>query len=242
MRKGFRRKKNLGNKRLFVGLVLFLAIPIFLYIQPYSLHNLKQAGMQVFGFQEAKATPTEAVVKLPILVYSEDALSKDKIFKHRVAARSIGTRRLDTKTQLDSAIAKGYLVPVERSRGFEIAEMTHSYPYLTPRAKKILEQIGLSFYVHSGDQSSFTVTSLTRTEETQKQLRRRNGNATSDESTHCRGVSFDISYIRYNGVKDWNYERTKKLEGVLAALQEKGDIYVLKERNQSCFHVTVRGE
>jgi hypothetical protein len=71
-------------------------------------------------------------------------------------------------------------------------------------------------------------------------LRRRNTNAAKDESSHCYGVSFDISYIRYNGKREWDYERTQKLEAILAKMQEDGEIYVLKERKQSCFHISVR--
>ena len=41
-------------------------------------------------------------------------------------------------------------------------------------------------------------------------------------------------------MREWNYERTKALEGVLATMQKNGEIYVLKERNQSCFHITIR--
>lgn len=225
---------------MLVAALVLLGIFIIFVVQPHSLRSLKQASRNFFGFEKENAAIVDSIVPLPEPVFSDEALKKDLIIKHRLAARAIGTRRLDNKAQLDSNIAHNRLVPIKNSKGYLVGDMTHSYPFLTPRAKRILDQIGVSFYVHSGDSSSFTVTSLTRTEETQKKLRRRNNNATREESTHCRGVSFDISYIRYNGVREWHYERTKILEGVLAALQQSGDIYVLKERNQSCFHVTVR--
>ena len=132
------------------------------------------------------------------------------------------------------------LISVVSDCGYIVADMTHSYPYLTKDAILALRKIGASFYEASGDFSAFTVSSLTRTEMTQKKLRKRNSNASKRESSHTFGVSFDISYIRYNGVREWNYERTKALEGVLATMQKNGEIYVLKERNQSCFHITVR--
>ncbi|MEP0711605.1 MAG: DUF5715 family protein, partial [Algoriphagus sp.] len=99
---------------------------------------------------------------------------------------------------------------------------------------------GLAFQTLTDNESYFMLTSVTRTPEQQKSLRRRNKNATSGESSHSYGVSFDISYIRFNGKKNWNREKQKKLEKVLAEFQDAGKILFIKERKQSCYHVTVR--
>jgi hypothetical protein len=74
----------------------------------------------------------------------------------------------------------------------------------------------------------------------QKKLYRRNRNATAGNSSHSYGVSFDISYIRFNGKKAFNYKAQKQLEAVLNYFQEINKIYVIKERKQNCYHITVR--
>ena len=167
-------------------------------------------------------------------------LHKDYLLVHQRAANRAGVVVIKDETELQNLVAEDKLELVEAGVGYTLEDMTHSYTYLTPKAKRALQKIALSFYTHSGDSSTITVTSLTRTEETQHKLRKRNRNATKDESTHTRGVSFDISYIRYNGQKDWNYELTQVLEGILAAMQEDDEIFVIKERRQSCFHITAR--
>jgi len=185
-------------------------------------------------------------VKQPIIeekiipVEPKGNLQKDILIKHQIAAKRNGVLVIETEEELEQLIARNKLLVIEDGIGYTLEDMTHSYTYLTPMAKRTLEKIALSFYEYSGDASTMTVTSLTRTEDTQKKLRRSNRNATYSESTHTRGVSFDISYIRYNGKKDWNDKLTKVLEGVLAAMQKEGEIYVIKERKQSCYHVTAR--
>lgn len=166
--------------------------------------------------------------------------NRDYNHRHIRSAKAVGVGSLADTTNLNTQISRQKLIKVEPGKGYALASMTHSYPFLTPDAVRVLRKIGASFFKVSGDGSFFTVTSLTRTEQTQKKLTRRNRNAARTESSHCYGVSFDISYIRYNGVREWHFERTKNLEGILAEMQRHGEIYVLKEKNQSCFHVTVR--
>lgn len=182
-----------------------------------------------------------SVYDRPVLaVESKGFLRKDYNRKHIHEAQKVGVLGLSDAYCLEDFVQDQLLLPVKEDKGYLIGDMTHSYPYLTEDAILMLRKIGASFYEASGDSSAIYVSSLTRTNETQRKLRRRNANASKSESSHCYGVSFDISYIRYNGVKEWHYERTKILEGILANLQKSGEIYVLKERNQSCFHVTVR--
>lgn len=192
---------------------------------------------------EASVAAAPSIYDLPIsVVASKGKPHKDWNQKHIDEAKKVGVGSLKDTAALHKLIKDEQLISVVSDRGYIVADMTHSYPYLTEDAILTLRKIGASFYEASGDSSAFTVSSLTRTESTQKKLRKRNANASKRESSHTFGVSFDISYIRYNGVREWNYERTKALEGVLATMQKNGEIYVLKERNQSCFHVTVRNK
>ena len=190
---------------------------------------------------EVPEIETPSIYDQPItIVNSKGTPRKDYNQKHIDEAKKVGVGSLKDTSAINRLIETEQLISVVSDQGYIVADMTHSYPYLTKDAILILRKIGASFYEASGDSSTFTVSSLTRTESTQKKLRKRNSNASKRESSHTFGVSFDISYIRYNGVREWHYERTKALEGVLAAMQRNGEIYVLKERNQSCFHITVR--
>lgn len=182
-----------------------------------------------------------SVYDLPITVFeSKGKPKKDFNQKHISEAKKAGVGSLKDTCVLNMFVEKKALVKVLSDEGYIVGDMTHSFAYLTEDAVLALRKIGASFYQASGDSSAFTVSSLTRTESTQQKLRKRNANASKRESSHTFGVSFDISYIRYNGERAWNYEYTKALEGVLATMQKNGEILVLKERNQSCFHITVR--
>lgn len=125
------------------------------------------------------------------------------------------------------------------STGYRLQKLTHSREYLNFKTRKTLERIGSRFYEDTKG-SYFTVTSLTRTLEDQCQLRKVNRNASSGISSHNYGNSFDISYIRFNGKMAHNEKLLKKLESVLEHYRKLGRIYYIKEKQQSCFHITVR--
>lgn len=181
------------------------------------------------------------IYELPVeVVTGKGTPNKDLIDKHLKAARKYGVGSLKDTSAINIKLASGDLINVQKDKGYVVGDMTHSYPVLTPGTLYVLRTIGASFYEATGNGSYFTITSLTRTEETQNQLRKRNSNAAKDESSHCYGVSFDISFIRFNGVREWNDVLTRKLEAILATMQERGDIYVVRERKQSCFHITAR--
>jgi hypothetical protein len=217
----------------FISASLFTIGLIAISIVLKSETTMKE---EVSGVNEVCTVYDEYIV----LAESKGKAKKDWNQKHIDQAKKVGVGSLKDMSALNKFIEYERLLSVVSDKGYIVADMTHSYPYLTKDAILTLRKIGASFYEASGDSSAFTVSSLTRTESTQKKLRKRNSNASKRESSHTFGVSFDISYIRYNGVREWNYERTKALEGVLATMQKNGEIYVLKERNQSCFHITIR--
>ena len=92
------------------------------------------------------------------------------------------------------------------------------------------------------------VTSMTRTREDVEKLRRHNGNA-SEQSCHCHGTTFDISYLHYVPVQDPDGPAVRPtrndtlkyvLSEVLNDLRRQGTCYVKYEAKQSCFHITAR--
>ncbi len=172
------------------------------------------------------------------------AIPKREITKeydnHLVAGENNGFGLIESEEHFGQLIQEKKLILVSQGKGYQVEKLTHSYPYVTPRSKMILEEIGQTFQALSKDESFFTITSVTRTPEQQTKLRKRNRNATAGISSHSYGVSFDISYIRFNGKKGSDRNAQKNLESVLNDLQAANKIFFIKERKQSCYHITVQ--
>jgi hypothetical protein len=174
------------------------------------------------------------------LVAFSGRLKKDTYEEHLTAAELKGLRLIQDEYQLYQKIHDSTLVDVSQGRGYRVDSLTHSFPFVTTDSKVVLEELGKAYEALAGEGNFFTVSSATRTESQQKALKRRNRNATDGNSSHSYGISFDISYIRFNGVRGWDGKAQKNLETVLNHFQQTGKIYVIKERRQSCYHVTVR--
>ena len=130
--------------------------------------------------------------------------------------------------------------------------MSRSIPYLVPKASHLLQHIGRRFLdslaVKGIPLHTIVVTSVLRTEEDVRHLRRINGNA-SEQSCHRFGTTFDISYNRYHTVSppDEPERRAVRndslklvLSEVLRDARKEGLCYVKYEVKQGCFHITVR--
>lgn len=160
--------------------------------------------------------------------------------KHLLASKKLGIKKIETSKQLNSAKKNGQLIYVKSAgKGYQIMKLDYSQPVLIFDAKQILKQISAEFFKKSGH-GTFTVTSLTRTVQTQKKLRTVNKNASLGESTHNFGNAFDLSYMRFNGKLGDNPKLENLLESILKKFQNSGKIYYIKEKKQRCFHVTVR--
>ena len=167
-------------------------------------------------------------------------VTKDAYEEHLQAAETNGVGIIETEEKLTDLIKTEQLVEISRGKGYNLEPLTHSHPFVTPHSKRILEEMGLMYEILAGEGNYFSISSATRTMNQQVNLKKRNRNATAGNSSHSFGVSFDISYIRFNGVKAWDQKAQRDLEKVLNHFQEAGKIYVIKERKQSCYHVTVR--
>lgn len=173
------------------------------------------------------------------IVIPERVITKE-YDNHLVAGENNGFGLIESEEHFQKLINDNKLMPINRGSGYQVDKLTHSHPYVTPRSKTILEELGQAFQVSANEESYFTITSVTRTPEQQQNLRKRNKNATSGISSHSYGVSFDISYIRFNGKKGPNRSAQKDLESVLNDFQAANKIFFIKERKQSCYHITVR--
>ncbi|GHT03894.1 hypothetical protein FACS189423_05750 [Bacteroidia bacterium] len=169
--------------------------------------------------------------------------------KHEVqlaVAAKIGIQPVANREEAEKMKRK--LKEIKSGKNYEVDELTHSIPFLVPQATDLLTKIADNFADSLKNKNAppykIIVTSITRTQEDVKQLRRRNGNA-SPNSTHLYGTTFDISWKRFvkgdKNKKTLNEEQLKMvLASVLRDLKEEKACYVKHEKQQACFHITVR--
>lgn len=166
----------------------------------------------------------------------------DMNVRHLKSARKWGIKPVRKEEDFEDRLRM--MEKIESCRYYEVDELTHSLPYLVPRAEKLLRTIGRNFR-DSLDSKGFPsrkiiVTSVLRTAAMVRSLRKSNINA-SMNSAHVYGTTFDIAYARYDGAKK---EETDKLKSVLAEvlqdLRKREQCYVRYEYKQGCFHITVR--
>lgn len=170
----------------------------------------------------------------------------DKNDIHLAVARQLGIEPLES-FEVARECRFEELARVDSCRYYAIDKLTHSAPYLTPRAKWTLMIIGKNFQdslaVQGVEGYQIIVTSLLRTDDSVKRLRRRNRNASAN-SAHRFGTTFDISYIKYNRTDSTcsmpEYRLKRTLAEVLYDLRALDMCYVKYEVKQSCFHITAR--
>ncbi|MDD3771385.1 MAG: DUF5715 family protein [Weeksellaceae bacterium] len=158
---------------------------------------------------------------------------------HLFEAASFSVPLIHNYRQLDELISENKLITVpEEGNGYYVQKLTHSKAFLYPAAYDVLIEISDRFYAETSKKLS--ISSLTRTMESQGKLRRVNSNAAKGESTHAYGAAFDISYSQYNNVRGRNYKYEKILQTILEEMAAEGKIYYIKEKRQPCFHITLR--
>ena len=188
----------------------------------------------------------EPTIKMKVNYFGSPAKAfNDSNHVHLAEARVIGIEPLaGTRShwQLRRPIVK-----VTSNADYYIDNLTFSRPYLVPEAEAALREIGRRFRdtieARGGGDYRIKVTSLLRTPEAIKRLRRRNRNAV-DSSVHQFGTTFDISYAQFIADTDSIPRSVDDLKGVLSevlkAMREEGKIWVKYERKQPCFHITAR--
>lgn len=135
---------------------------------------------------------------------------------------------------------------------YTVDSLTHSIPFLVPKAAALVDTIGKNFIDSLGckglNPNKIIVTSVLRTKEDVKKLRRTNGNA-SKNSCHFYGTTFDVSWKRFVKVEDPDGRPMQDvsadtlklvLSEVLRDLRKDERCYVKYELRQGCFHITVR--
>ena len=167
-----------------------------------------------------------------------------------VAAQQFGIVPLSTRDGVDSIASQ--LVKIESSHAFRVDSLTHSVPYLIPSASELLNIIATNFQTKLQEQGfaqyQFIVTSLLRTSDDVRKLRRVNRNAVKN-SCHMYGTTFDIAYNCFEKVdslpdftgNDASHKvLINTLGETLKELRDEGRCYVKYERGQPCYHITTR--
>lgn len=165
-------------------------------------------------------------------------------------AKKIGIRPLDTREQVERE--KWRLVELRECGHYGIDSLTHSVPYLIPRASALLDTLGLNFLdsleAKGLNPNKIIVTSVLRTKDDAKRLRKSNSNS-SLNSCHFYGTTFDISWKRFVKVEDPDGRPMQDVSAdtlklvlaeVLRDLRQSERCFVKYELKQGCFHITAR--
>lgn len=225
-------RKYFSNKLLYILLLTFV-LP------------LGHASCKGKKEEAEDKTKTEAP-KYPRFVTYESF--KDKHDLHMAVAATKGVGPLQNRNDTLKYADKLQKLPEELDI-FKLDNLTHSIPYLIDDAASLLVQIGFNFRDSLRRKElppyKLVVTSIMRTREDVNKLTKRNINAI-DNSVHCYGTTFDISWKRFQkigpkGEDDVPTERLKYILGqVLHDLRVREKCYVVHEKKQACFHITVR--
>jgi len=173
---------------------------------------------------------------------------KDRIVDYSEMAKLSGIKTCRNESEIMEKVKKGELVQSGTGIAYVTDRLTYSYPYLTRDAKLLLDEIGRRFREKTGDAglkgSKFIVTSMTRTTEKMKGLKKNNSNVSAN-SPHLYGNAFDISYVRFRSRKffitpcDKRYFK-EALAEIIVELREENKCWATYEKVQSCFHVVAR--
>lgn len=163
-----------------------------------------------------------------------------------IAARANGTPHTLTVEELE--VGKYGLKRIETNELYKVDPLTHSAPYLVPKAKDFLDDLGEAFqdslYNRGYDRRHrFIVTSVYRTENHIKRLRRSGNVNASKNSCHQYGTTVDITYVRFDKPEEYRANDPKLLQLLMQTvydMHQAGRCYVKYERKQSCLHITVR--
>lgn len=170
--------------------------------------------------------------------------------KHLEVAKAVGIRPLEDREEAESMKEK--LTHITDNEFYVVDSLTHSIPYLVPRASALLDTIGSNFLdslaAKGLNPNQVIGTSVLRTQSDVKRLRRRNGNASAN-SAHCFGATFDVSWKRFKKVEDEDGRPLQDvgsdtlklvLSEVLRDLRQAEKCYIKYELKQGCFHITAR--
>ena len=250
---------------------LYFNLPLVLWIFLYLLIAAYLVGMGVIAYQKQgfarvvihsialQLVPLCGAISVFCLVSRGDTYKptpgKPSIYersfndmqdKQKAAALANGLVPFKSRAEIEENYGKlrftRKLVRIESNPKYVVRELSSSSPYVVPKVRDLLEDIAVRFQEKTQSKTRFIVTSVLRTEEDVKKLRKTNVNA-STNSCHCNATTIDISYVRFeeDRVKPRDlYQLRLALAQTLHELRKEGRCYVKIERKQYCYHITVR--
>lgn len=240
---------------LSIPFVIFLAA-LMSCADSHSKRSYKPSVLQILTSTDSvpskfdirmDSMPDDGCVKMKIngLGGTLGRVFNDSNYLHYAAAEALGIAPIHNVDDLRAL--RRPLVEIRSCREYYVDDFTHSYPFLVPEAAALLSEIGSRFNdsleARGGGSYRLKVTSVLRTLNTVRKLRRVNRNA-SDSSAHQFATTFDVSYAKFicdSITTNRTQEDLKNLLGeVLFAIRNEGKCYIKYERRQGCFHITVR--
>ncbi len=242
MKRGRRRyklKKGVRNKLLIFSVVSIVAIIGFtIFSRPATAEKM----------EEMESIEPRVIGTIIVDKYTD--LNKIHLKYAEVNGIKGFKSDKDFNENVKELVSDGDLVKIENSDFYVVDKLTHSHPYLTPKAADLLDEIGERFQEKLEEKNIkkryFQITSLLRTGESQRRLGHSNVNASSN-SSHLYGTTFDITYARvFRKPKLMDkYEvedgpAIKLLSEAIGELRKENRCVVVTERKERCFHITVR--
>ena len=260
MRRYLRMVTNITGGRLFskkgIAIVMSTVLVVILLITgAYSLRGVCHIQLREFIIENVPIIPQPKKEK-PI--YNPDLKDRRDPYRNYpqifndlndtqlVAAQMNGTSRALTMEELESGLFG--LHRVESNKLYKVDPLIHSAPYLVPKAKDFLDSLGEAFqdslYNRGYDRRHrFIVTSVYRTENHIKRLRRSGNVNASKNSCHQYGTTVDITYVRFDKPEEHRANDPKLLQLLMQTvydMRKAERCYVKYERKQSCLHITIR--
>lgn len=168
-------------------------------------------------------------------------LPKDPYSKHRSEAKKLSGNQFILNAHTRSELmSDGDLKRVPQMMGLHIRPLTFSSKDLhknaLPRLEELVRRFNATCEARSIKDGELILSSVTRTEDQQKQVRKKFRNtATSNKSAHSFGAAVDIVGVSSNG----SCSQTKKaLYDVLRNMRAEGKLLLCPE--SICIHVTFR--
>lgn len=175
----------------------------------------------------------------------------DKNDVQLIHAQQNGLKKpFETNAEFDSTykkmVEKYDLVEVKDCRLYHLKTLKHSHPYLIPEAVSMIDEIAVRFQAKLKEKElgnyCFFLTSILRTVESQEKLSHHNGNA-SDTTAHFFATTVDISYKHFLNLDNDSivpkWEIIQELTKTLLEMRKECKLLAVRERKQSCFHITV---
>ena len=216
-------KSDKSHKRLFlISLSLVIVIFLFLY------RGLLKYEVKSFIASQSRKNAN---------CQNCDQYFNDNVKTHELALKTGVIKPQKELIDLDKLKDEGVLVELKTNDGYIISEMDFSKPYVLPKVKLFLNDLVQNYKSELGDLNyvRFEITSATRSKRSVQQLMGNNVNAVKN-STHLKGKTIDISYIRFGS----NTPQLNALVKALTKMREDKMCYVKYEVAEGCLHITVR--